>query len=201
VLSVLSGDPVKRLCALVLLTCATAGAASPFPIYPVRQATDYAVSAQAAPLIIAVEPVDDAKDQRFYFHAEIAPMGFVPVFVVIQNTSSEDSFLFDKMKVTYGDAAGVSTPKTGLKVGESLGLTAIPFVGMFSALSVVRSASEVQQHVLQQELKSTTLSPGASAHGFLYVPVPKKGARSKIHLRVPVARSGGDAPLVLDLIF
>jgi hypothetical protein len=181
---------------------APAGAAPQFPIYPVRQASDCAVSAKAAALIIGVEPVDDPKDQRNYFHAEIAPMGFVPVFVVIQNTSSQDSFLFDKTKVTYGDAdAGVSTPKTGSKVGETLAAAAIPFVGMFSALSVMRSATEVQQHVLQQELKSTTLSPGASAHGFLYVPVPKKGARPKIRLRVPVAKSGGDEPMVLDLIF
>jgi hypothetical protein len=173
-----------------------------FPDYAVRQADTYAVTTQKANLVIGVQPIEDLKEQRTYFHTELAPKGFLPVFVVIQNGSSADSFLFDKAKLTYGPfGAGVSTPKSGSKAGESLALSAIPFVGLVAALKVISSASQVQQNILKKELKSTTLSPGASAHGFLYIPVPKDGHRQKINLRVSITRADADEATVLDLIF
>ena len=177
-------------------------AASTFPDYPVGQANEYAVSAQTAGLTIGVEAIEDLNEQKYYFHTELAPKGFVPVFVVIQNGSTEDSFLFDKTKVASGPAdASVSTPKEGSKAGESLAVAAIPFVGLFFALKLVSNASEVQQNFLMKEMQSTTLSPGASAHGFLYVPIPKNAPRQKIHLRFPITRAGAGEPFVLDLVF
>ena len=200
----LGNDPIRIACTIIALlsTIAAANAATPFPVYPVRPAHDYAISAEAAPLTVGVAPVEDPLEQKNYFRADLAHMGFVPVFVVIQNASSADSYMFDKMKVTFGPAdSSVTTPKTGSKGGEALALSAIPFVGLFPALKVVRNATEVQQNVLLQELQSTTLSPGASAHGFLYIPVPKNATRQKIHLHIPIGKSGSAESLALDLVF
>jgi hypothetical protein len=153
-------------------------------------------------LTIGLVAVEDLKEQKTYFHTEVAPKGFVPVFVVIQNGSKGDSFLFDKTKVTDGPAdSSVSTPKEGSKAGESLAVAAVPLVGLFFALKLISNASEVQQNFLQKEMQSTTLSPGASAHGFLYIPVPKNAPRQKIHLRVPITRASADETFVLDLVF
>ena len=89
----------------------------------------------------------------------------------------------------------------GSKAGESLAVAAVPFVGLFAALKIISNVSQVQQNLLKKEVQSTTLSPGTSAHGFLYIPVPKDAPREKIHLRVPITRTGADEAFVLDLVF
>jgi hypothetical protein len=196
-------DLVRVLRAIIALSLVPlVYAASTFPDYPVSPASDYAVSTQAAGFTIGVKAVDDLQEQRTYFHTELARVGFAPVFVVLHNGTDSDSFLFDKTKVTYGPAdSSVSTPKMGSKAGKSLAMAAIPFAGLFAALKVISNVSQVQQNLLKKEMQSTTLSPGASAHGFLYVPVPKDAPRQKIHLRVPVTKAGGDEAFVLDLVF
>lgn len=195
-------DLVRILRTLVALSLVLpVYAASLFPDYPVNPASAYTVTARTADLTMGVEAVENLKDQQTYFHTELAPKGFVPVFVVIQNASQVDSFLFDKTKVRYGPIdAGVSTPKEGSKAGEALALAAVPFVGLFASLKVISNAFEVQQNLLKKELQSTTLSPGTSAHGFLYIPTPKHAPREKIHLRVPITRAGADEAIVLDLV-
>lgn len=196
-------DLVRVLRTLVALSLVSrVYAASTFPEYPLNQASDYAVSTQTAGLTIGVKAVENLKDQETYFHTELTPKGFVPVFVVIQNGSSGDSFLFDKTKVTYGPAdSSASTPKMGSKAGESLAVAAVPFVGLFAALKIISGVSQVQQNLLKKEMQSTTLSPGTSTHGFLYVPVLKNAPREKTHLRVPITRIGADEAFVLDLVF
>ena len=198
----LSSNLGRILCTFVSLSIVPVYGQSTFADYPARPASEYAISAQTGGLTMGVEAVDDVKDQRTYFHTELPKKGFVPVFVVIQNGSNADSFLFDKTKVRYGSAdTGVSTPKEGSKAGKSLTLAAIPFVGLFASLRVITDASEVQQNFLKKEIQSTTLSPGTSARGFLYIPVPKNTPRQKIHLSVPISKAGADDTFVLDLVF
>jgi hypothetical protein len=201
--AVLWRDMITILRTLVALSLVpTVYAASTFPAYPGRPANAYAVSTQTDGLTIGLETVEDPRAQETYFHTPLTPKGFVPVFVVIQNGSNEDSFLFDKTKVTYGPTdSGVSTPKEGSKAGQSLAAAAVPFVGLFAAIKIISNASQVQQNFLKKEIQSTTLSPGASAHGFLYIQVPKNAPRQKIHLRVPITRTGLDKTFVLDLVF
>jgi hypothetical protein len=179
-----------------------AGAESTFPDFPAQAASEYAISAQNEGLTIGLEPVDDTKDQTTYFHIGLAAKGFVPIFVVIQNVSNLDTFLFDSSKITCGpEDSVVSTPKTGSNAGKALGLSAIPFIGIIPAIRVISNASEVQQNALKKELRSTTLSPGASVHGFLFVPIPKNAARGKIRIRIPISKASSDESFVLDLVF
>jgi hypothetical protein len=173
-----------------------------FPDYAVRPAGSYAVTAQKANVTIGVQPIEDVKEQKLYFRTELAPKGFLPVFVVIQNGSNADSFLFNKTQITYGAAgSGIITPKSGSKAGESIAFSAVPFVGVFAATKVIKNASLVQQNILNKELQSTTLSPGKTAYGFLYFPIPKNASRQKIHLQVPITRTRADEAIVLDLVF
>jgi len=99
----LSSNSASIAAALVVLSLVQPGyAADKFPDYPVRPAGDYAVKVEKSGLTIGVQPVEDLKEQKTYFNTELTPKGFVPVFVVIQNGSTDDSFLFDKTGVTYG---------------------------------------------------------------------------------------------------
>jgi hypothetical protein len=188
---------------VIALAAVTAACfAASFPDYPILKAADYAVSTEAAGVTIGVQPVDDLKEQREYFNAELATQGFVPVFVVIQNGSNGDSFLFDTSKVTYGPAdSEISAPKVGLRKAGSITAAVVPFVGLFAAAKIMSGPLQVQQNLLKKGIESTTLSPGASTHGFLYVPVPKNAPREKIRLRVPITKAGTNDTFVLDVAF
>ncbi len=182
----------------VTLVCSAAG----FLDYPTLKVGDCAVSTEAAGVTIGVQPVDDLKEQREYFNAELTPQGFVPVFVVIQNGSNGDSFLFDTSKVTYGPAdSEISAPKVGLRKAGAITAAFVPFVGLFAAAKIMSGPLQVQQNLLKKRIQSTTLSPGASAHGFLYVPVPKNAPRQKIRLRVPITKASTNDTFILDVAF
>jgi hypothetical protein len=177
-------------------------AASEFPDYPVYKAREYDISTETAGVTIGIQPLEDISEQQNYFHTGLAPKGFIPVFVVIHNGSHEDSFLFDKTKIRCGaDDLSVATPKEGSKAGKALAASAVPFVGIFASMQIISNVSQIQQNLLKKEVQSTTLSPGYSVHGFLYVPVPKQAVRQKIHLRVPITRAGTDDTFNLDLEF
>lgn len=199
-------DLVRIACTLVaLFLVQPVYASDKFPDYPIRPAGDYGITAEKAGLTIGVQPVEDLKEQKTYFHTELTPKGFVPVFVVIQNGSSGDSFLFDKTGITYGESeSDGSAPDAHSKAGQATAvasLAALSFVGAVVAAKLMANATEVQQDILKKEVQSKTLSPGGSVHGFLYVPVQKKGPREKIRLRVPISRADTDETFVLDVVF
>jgi len=176
-----------------------------FPDYPVRAAGDYTVKAEKGTLVVAVQIVEDPKEQETYFHTKLAPKGFLPLFIVVQNGSTTDSFLFDKTKITIGRAgASGKGPQVNSKAGEitAIGsLAAISMVGALIAMKLMANATHVQQNILKKEIQSKTLSPGESVHGFLYLAVPKNAPRESTQLRVPLAKSGTDETLNLDLVF
>jgi hypothetical protein len=176
-----------------------------FPDYPVRPASDYFVKTEKVGLTIGVQPVEDLKEQKTYFHTELSPKGFVPVFVVIQNATDGDSFLFDKSGITYGPTdSSPSTPDARSKAGgkmATVSMATFSVGGALLAMKLISNASWVQENILKKELQSQTLSAGTSAHGFVYVPVPKNTPREKIILRIPVTRAGTDETIVLELAF
>lgn len=188
------------LLSLVLPLCA----ADKFPDYPVRLASEYPTTAEQSGLIIGVQPVEDLKDQTRFLGMGLSPVGYLPVFIVLQNNSG-DSFLFDKTKLTFGqgDSPGAS-PTTQSRAGEGVSLAGallVAPVAIFVGAKLIADASKVQQNILKKAVQSKTLFPGTSVHGFLYIPAPKKGQREKIHLQVPVTRVGTAETVVLSLIF
>jgi hypothetical protein len=196
---------IKTICLLSLALAVPA--ADKYADYPVRPAASYAITAANSGLSIGLEPVEDLKNQKTYFDTELTPKGFIPVFLVMENKSKDDSFIFDRSAVTYGPAgSGAATPNLHSKIRDNTalgGLAALSYPTAFIALAKVSHASQIQANILKKELQSTTLSPAASAHGFLYIPVPKSGPREKIHLQISVTRMGpqGPEPLALDLTF
>lgn len=161
---------------LLLLTLAQAGSAGvKFPDYPVRPAAQYSATSTRSGVTIGVQPLDDVTDQKTYFKTEMTSKGVVPVFIVIENGSASDSFVFDRTNV--GSAA---LSKTYSSIG-----------GM----------SEVHQNIMKKELQSATLSPGKTVSGFLYIAVPPKGSREKMHLQIPMTKAGTNESHVLNLIF
>jgi hypothetical protein len=229
------------LASLVLTLPCMAGS---FPDYPVHPVSDYPISTVKAGLMIAAIPLDAIKEQQTYFSTKLTPKGYLPVFIVMQNASTEDSFLVKRDAITYrllGATGSVaSTPKTPSKAGETIAVAeaitttvvptadvvtlsaesrvgdlrfghtsyfsrygAVPMYELvdLAIIKLVSNATEVQQNLFKKALQSKTLSPGASAHGFLYVQVPKGSARQTIHLRVLVTRPGSDDPLGFDLMF
>jgi hypothetical protein len=177
-------------------------AVSTFPDYPVRQAREYPISVENAGVVIGLEPVEDPQAQETYFHTDFKKKGVVPVFLVIENGTSADDFIFDKTKVTYGPTdSGISTPQPKGGVGPVLAVSAIPFVGIFAAADIISKASRIQENLMKREIQSTTLSPGRSARGFLFIPISRTNSRGKTMLRVPISKAGTNETFNLNLVF
>ncbi len=196
---------------LGLLACAAPiYGAQKFTQFPVRQANDYKISAQQDGVSVAIQPVESRQDQMTYFHIELSPKGFLPVFVVIHNGSKVDSLLLDESGIRYGLGGSKAEGPNENIVGRNAGIAStalVPLlggfavVGAFVAAGMARDASEVSQNMILQQLQSCTLSPGETAHGFLFIPIPKKGPQPKLQIQVPIAWAGSDKTSVVHLNF
>lgn len=200
----------KGICiigALSLIPVLSLLAASKFPDYPVHKAASYSLSAEKASFAIGVQPVEDPKEERNYFKAELTKQGLIPIFVVMENKSGEDSFLFDATKVSY---APLGTVTAGPKQS---------FLHQFWGFGYTRDGvasnniAEVNENIKKKELWSTMVRAGASVHGFIYlrveatwtlglnkVPIVERGTRPKLRLQLPVTRSGADEPLLFEWV-
>ena len=183
------------VCTLAILFLAvSAWASHRFPDYPARSAGEYSNKVTTAGLIVAVEPVEDPTQQKTYFNSRLSSNGILPVFVVIQNNSATDTYLFDSSAVGLGDApdvTGKGTRKTASRLGS----------GGLVDLTLVTDATDVRENLMKKQVRSKTLSPGSSVHGFVYVPVPTDAPRKKIHLQVPLTNSQSGETEVVNLSF
>lgn len=201
----LNRSMLRGFCGVVLLGWVVAAqGAQKFADYPVRAPSDCSASARGDDVSIGLEPVASVEDQMTYFHTLLAPNGFLPVMVVVHNRSKSESLLLDKGGISYGvGGAGKAAPKED-SVAQKVAITttgAIPFIGPFIAMGLGKDASEVKQNMVVRELQSQTIAAGDTVHGFLYLPIPKKGARPKIHIQFPIAWAGSDRTSVLTLDF
>lgn len=189
----------------MLLACAApAHSAQNFPNYPVRQPSDYSISARQGEVSIGLEPVESDQDQLTYFHTSLSHNGFLPVLVVVHNRSKSDSLLLDKGGISYGVGDSAKAAPKENTAGQKAAIASagfVPFIGPFISAGMAEDASDVKQNLVLRELQSTTLSPGDTVHGFLYIPVPKKGPRPKIQIQFPVAWAGSNGTSVLRLDF
>jgi hypothetical protein len=181
-----------RLLSLLLVAVVWLVAAT-FPNYPSRPPRECAVSAESGGVVVGAQPMLDPADQQTYFHMKLK--GLVPVFIAIQNGSKGDSFIFDKANVKSGPAeTGVASPD----VTKSRGRQA---AGVFVSPLFITHDFKNQQNLLKQEVQSTTLSPGASTHGFLYLPVSNGVTGQKMQLRVVLVKAGSGETSFIDLSF
>lgn len=124
---------------------------------------------------------------------------------MIENQSSTDSFLFDKSSVKVGanvvNGAGPDVSSKSVETLQVASALAISPVGIIIGAKLAKDEALVQSNLVKNEVRSTTLSPGASMSGFLYIAVPKNSPRQSIHLIVSLTRSGDDEPFSLDLTF
>jgi len=175
-----------------------AGAGIKFANYPDRKASECAAKAEKDGLVVGVQPMDDTKDQKVYFGTNMTEKGYLPVYLVVENQSSGDSYLFDKSNVALAGASADAVKEARSKRGETLAMFG---VGGIFAMNAIAKGTEVQENLLKKEIQSKTLSPRLSVNGFLYVPIPKEGARGGISLQIPLANTRTDEVRVINITF
>ena len=173
----------------VILSAALCMAATKFQEYPARRASECSVKGETDGLLIGAQPLGD-NDQETYFRTKLSAKGVFPVYVVLENRSAQESFHFDKARITYGSGA-----YTAPDVTDSPGRKAL--AGLVSPMFMSHDY-ERQQNMVRRELRSATISPGASVGGFLYVPMGR-GSGEKSHLRILVVKASSGEDLVVDL--
>jgi hypothetical protein len=178
---------VALFAGIALLTPPASVSAGPkFTPYPERKVSDCAVKADKGDISVGAQAVEDTKDQKAYFATEMTEKGYLPVYVVIENRSDADSYLFDKSNVAMAGASSGAVNEARSKTGEKFAMFG---VGGIFAMRAITSATAVQENLLNNEIQSKTLSPGVSVKGFLYIPIPKEGVRGGIHVQIPLVNS------------
>lgn len=198
------------LLAFLLPLVAPANRAPDYPDFPIRPIRSYAIHDEKSGIAIAVVPLDDSADQKTYFSIDARSKRFLPVFVVLQNETRDVSCMLNRDEITFGSgeaalvhltrgSAGASRDGERLAdTGVILGSLPLAIVGTVKMIK----AAEVKQNILKKELRSQTLSPGQTGHGFLYVPVDAAtNPREKIRLRVRLSLTGSKTPVEFDLVF
>lgn len=171
-------------------------AGTKFEVYPDRKASDCAVKALREGLAVGAQSMDDVKDQKTYFGTDMTEKGYLPVYLVVENNASSDSYLFDKSNVAAAGASAGAVKEARSKKGETFAMLGI---GGIFAMRAITKATEIQENLLKREIQSKTLSPGVSARGFLYVPIPKEGARGGISLQIPLVNARTNEVRVINI--
>jgi hypothetical protein len=187
-----------------LLLIGTVVWAGTFPEYPVKPISDYPAAVEKSGLIVAALAVEDKKEQFKYFGIDFRSKGYVPVLLVVKNTTSNDSYLLNKEALTFnlanGSASALGHPSRPSGAEKAIAIAgSIPTVYTFLATFAAAKYAELRQHLLREELQSTTLSSGASAHGFVFIPTHGwYSSRQQIKLTIPLTRSGTSEVVTID---
>jgi len=174
-------------------------AAQRFPDYPVHPAGEYAVKVAKAGVVIAGEPVWEVEQQKKYFGANLRARGYLPVLLVIENAPQADEFLFDYSAVGLGenpDLDGKSAKKTANSKtsGGVIDLTLLKADGSLKDVGI-------RENLVKRHIRSTTLGPGSTVRGFVYIPVSAQGERTPIHLQVPLTNAKSGEIEVFNITF
>ena len=189
---------------LILSVAAASCGAASFPDYPVKPANEYSTAIEKSGYVVAAIPVEDRKDQRKYFGLDLRSRGLVPVFLVVENRTSDNSVFLKKDSLMYSPAgkSGSTLPNAAKSSRFDKTVTAlgyVPSVYMFMPLIVSSKTKERRQHLLETELQSATVSPGQSIPGFIFVPVTRGySSRKKMQLNITLVRSGSDDVVTID---
>lgn len=131
--------------------------------------------------------------------------GFIPVLLVIENSTLKDSVLLDKKNITFTlsahPAAPLANPANPSRAEKAVAVVgSMPTIYTFMATIATSRSKELRQHLLKTELQSSTLSPGVSVHGFIFIPArTDHSSRQKIQLTIPFRRSGSDEVVSIEI--
>jgi hypothetical protein len=189
----------SHACALVCLAIVSVAArpvraAHRFVEYPVRPAGEYANKVVVKGFVVAVQPLEDANEQKRYFGTNLNRRGILPVLIVVQSASASDTCLLDRTEVGLGqgqELTGKGARRTASKLGS----------GGLLDLSLVEEVTDVRDSLVRRQLRSGTVAPGRTISGFVYVPIPTDAPRSKVHLQVPLTNQQSGETEVANLYF
>jgi hypothetical protein len=189
---------------LILSVWAVFCSAASFPDYPVKPASEYPAAIEKSGYVVAAIPVEDRNDQRKYFGLDLRSRGLIPLFLLVENRTADNSVLLKKDSLMYSPAgkSGSTLPDAAKSSRVDKTVTAlsyVPSVYMFMSIIVSSKTKERRQHLLETELQSATVSPGQSVHGFIFLPA-KRGylSRKKMQLNITLVKSGSDDVVTID---
>ena len=179
----------KLLCFLLLQVLFITGCSTSFKAYDKQASSTGSLLKNAAGLEIMVDPVLEADRQKAYFGYSLEKNLILPVFIRVKNTSGGQSFLLQRagMALNLPGANGGPAQTTGSVAKDTTGGQVLGIVGVVSTIAspvaaplmVVGPLMEGRDHQMTQNLVDkqyydNTVSPGATAEGFVYFQLPKK---------------------------
>ena len=165
-------------CIVILLTTLlTVGCGNvQFSEYPVELQKDKCIQSEDGNITVYAELVNDKNACQKYFGTSLQSRQILPVFVYIQNTSENKTFLVEEDFFSFQGTSksSLNTDKEQSVVGTAVfaGILAAPIISLPIVAVVggkaITDVARVEQNFYEKQFKRKTLSPGKEAHGFVY---------------------------------
>ncbi len=177
--------------------------AAKFPDYPFKAAKDYPGAITNEGLTVGVKPMADPEEQHQYFGLNFSKNNFLPVLMVVENSSTADSFILNRELI--GIYAGeeeqarsghsqLGNSKTARRVELASAVT-LSIAASIVASVMMMKAADIKQNLIKKELRSSTLPPGQVCRGFVFVPMPSDPERrAHLRMRVQAMKIGSEQP-------
>jgi hypothetical protein len=153
---------------------------TPLRMYPPAPYEQYDLKASVDGINISVKPVINGAELKHYLGIDIFAEGILSIFVELDNTNDDTSFLVSES--TFGLGKQVTETERG-PASENAG-TAVVVGSLFTPLimfppvaltgiSMANNASRKNLNIERNGFPNGTLSPRESEQGFAYFKVPK----------------------------
>jgi hypothetical protein len=164
------------VCILQLAACAQ----TPLRIYPSDPIDSYNLRSNADGIKIGVKPVINKAELRHYLGTDIFSAGMLSIFVVIENTNKEGSYLVSDTTFELGKM-GVQEDRNSASAGAGTAVVVGSFFtplivfppAMLTGITMANNASRKNLNIERNTFPNGTLSPGETEQGFAYFKVPE----------------------------
>jgi hypothetical protein len=203
-----------KLLVLVGSLCAGCATTRLAPEIPVGQVEEYAHYQEKGGLAVAMESLSDSAELREYFGDDLLEKDLLPILVVAQNKSSEETYLIsaEGVSIDSGPDQGGDT-NASEKVASSVeardaayekdygGIRAAIVSPILLPVAFVdwgpsEHSKSVQHNIVSKALGRKSLSPGQSHAGCVYLRLPPGQSDGKAtHMVLVAERLMGGEPL------
>lgn len=163
------------------------GCASSVERYPTRSPEVLSATEERSALTVGAAPLVNGKESERYFGIDLEDAEIAAILVVVRNASIDVSYLLLEDRISIANASGAATradrAPTSDRIATSTQVAGLALVGAGAAfpplvlvglpvflagVTMGSSGHDVQESLVTDALRSTTLSPGTQAQGFVY---------------------------------
>jgi hypothetical protein len=142
------------------------------PDYPGPSSQSSATQSEREGLTLTVSPMLDRAEQDRYFGTTLSDEMIIPIWLSVLNNGGRGSYILRKDNIHFMQGIADTSQATSYATSDVTAVASVALisvVGGFIADSMASNTAAIKANLENKELKTSTIAPGASAGGFIYV--------------------------------